>query len=264
MLHFFQNNKEKHLEISLFSNCVPKILMIWSTDIECDRLKLVILGYFLPFHSSKSLKNPNFEKMKQNAGDTIILHMCTKNHNYIRCSSWDIYRVRETEFFVICAIFCPFTPLMSRKLKIWKNEKTLGDIILLHMCNINDNHMTYDSWDIRHNWVFCRFELFLPFSLPNNLKNQNFEKNEKTFWRYYNFTFAYYKWGSHHVWLQRYGVQQTELFVILDHFLPFYPPPPPPLNIPEKKIFWKNENKTWRYITLHLCTTNDNHTMYVF
>ena len=131
------------------------------------------------------------------------------------------------------AIFCPFTPLMTKKLKIWKNEKTLGDIIILHMCNINDNHMTYDSWDIRHNWVFCRFGLFLPFSLPNNLKNQNFEKNEKTFWRYYHFTFAYYKWGSYHVWFLRYGVQQTELFVILDHFLPFYP-----LNIPGK-IFLK-------------------------
>ena len=77
------------------------------------------------------------------------------------------------------AIFYPFTPLMTRKLTIWKNEKTLGDIIILHMCNINDNHMTYDSWDIRHNWVFCRFGLFLPFSLPNNLKNQNFEKKWK-------------------------------------------------------------------------------------
>ena len=31
MLHYFKNGKEKHLEISLFYICVPKILMIWST-----------------------------------------------------------------------------------------------------------------------------------------------------------------------------------------------------------------------------------------
>ena len=122
MLHFFQNNKEKHLEISLFSNCVPKILMIWSTDTECDRFKLVILGHFLPFHASKSLKNPNFEKMKQNAGDTIILHMCTKNHNYIRYGSWDTEWERQNFLS-----FCHFLPFYStndqkiKNLKKWKN-----------------------------------------------------------------------------------------------------------------------------------------------
>ena len=29
---------------------------------------------------------------------------------------------------------------------------------------------------------------------------------------------------------ERYGAQQTEFFVILDRFLPFYPPPPPPMD----------------------------------
>ena len=31
---FFQTNKEKHVEISLFYISVPKILMIWSTVLE--------------------------------------------------------------------------------------------------------------------------------------------------------------------------------------------------------------------------------------
>ena len=35
-------------------------------------------------------KNQNFEKMKKKiAGDIIILHICTKNHNHMRYSSWD-------------------------------------------------------------------------------------------------------------------------------------------------------------------------------
>ena len=39
------------------------------------------------------LKNPksqNYEKMKENAGDAITLHKCTRNHNHMRCGSWDM------------------------------------------------------------------------------------------------------------------------------------------------------------------------------
>ena len=38
----------------------------------------------------------------------------------------------------------------TQKLKFGKNEKKTGDIILLHMCAINQGHMVYGSWDIRH------------------------------------------------------------------------------------------------------------------
>ena len=31
-----------------------------------------------------------------------------------------------------------------------KMEKMPGDIILLHMCTMSDNHMIYGSWDIQH------------------------------------------------------------------------------------------------------------------
>ena len=33
----------------------------------------------------------------------------------------------------------------------------------------------------------------------------------------------YHTWKPNDVWFLRYGVQSTEFFVILDHFLPFYP-----------------------------------------
>ena len=39
--------------------------MIYSSrDIECDRLKLVIMGPFLPFYSTNNPKNQNFEKKR--------------------------------------------------------------------------------------------------------------------------------------------------------------------------------------------------------
>ena len=62
--------------------------MIYSSrDIESDSMKLTILGHVLPFYPPKKPKNQNFEKMKNLAGDIIILHMCTKNHNHIMYGS---------------------------------------------------------------------------------------------------------------------------------------------------------------------------------
>ena len=61
-----------------------------------------------------------------------------------------------------------------------------------------------------------------------------------------------------------YGAQQTEFFLILDHFLPFYtpspnhpPPPPPPRqsNNPENQNFEKMK-KTGDIIILHRSIKN--------
>ena len=41
------------------------------------------------------------------------------------------------------AIFLPFTPRLTLKIKIWKKvkKKTPGYIILLHMCTMSEGHM---------------------------------------------------------------------------------------------------------------------------
>ena len=49
----------------------------------------------------------------------------------------------------------------------------------------------------------------------------------------------------------------TEFFVILDHFLPFYPP-----NNPKNQNFEKMKKTPGDIIILHKCTINDNHMMY--
>ena len=55
-------------------------------------------------------------------------------------------------FLSFQAIFCVFVPLLAPKIKIWKKyKKTLGHIILLHICTINQDHMMYGSWDIKFN-----------------------------------------------------------------------------------------------------------------
>ena len=97
----------------------------------------------------------------------------------------------------------------------------------------------------------------LPFYPTNNPQNQNFEKMKKNTWRYYHFAHAYHKWQSYDVWFLRYGVRQTKLFVILDHFLPFHP-----TNNLENRNFEKMKKIPGDIIILRMCTINNNHMIY--
>ena len=65
----------------------------------------------------------------------------------------------------------------------------------------------------------------------------------------------YYKWKPY-VWFLRNVVQQTEFFLILDHFCPFTP-----LATQTTKIL-KNYKKMPGDLILHTCTINDNQMMY--
>ena len=81
------------------------------------------------------------------------------------------YEARQTEFWGILGIFCPFNPLTIPKIKILKKwKKMLRDIIILHKCTKNDDHMLYSSWDTdsRRIWfLFFILGCFLPFNNPN-------------------------------------------------------------------------------------------------
>ena len=97
--------------------------------------------------------------MQQIAGDIIILLMCTKNHNH------DVLFLRhiETECFVILDHFLPIHhPDNLEYQNFEKLKKRPGDIIILHMCTINDNDTVYGSWDRWYIWsatdiIFCHF-----------------------------------------------------------------------------------------------------------
>ena len=86
---------------------------------------------------------------------------------------------------------------------------------------------------------------FLPFYCPPPplaTSKIKFWKSEKNSWRYYHFTHVYHKWQSYYVWFVRYGTQQTEIFVTVGHYLPFYLP-----EQPRKTKFWYKEKNAWRY-----------------
>ena len=147
--------------------------------------------------------------------------MCTKNHYHMMCGSWDMERDRQN-FLLFWTSFWPFTLLTTQKIKIMK---TAGDIIILQMCTINENHMMYGSWDMEHDrHNFLSFQaIFLSFYLTDNLKNQNFEKMKKIpgvviilhLSTTINDHMMYHSWDME---------RDVGFFVILDQFLHFYLP----------------------------------------
>ena len=78
-----------------FTPCTKNLDMISSSwDIKCNRLKLVILGQFLPFTPPPptrclKLQKSKFLKNEKNCWWYHHLNMCTKNHNHMMCSFWD-------------------------------------------------------------------------------------------------------------------------------------------------------------------------------
>ena len=114
--------------------------------------------------------------------------------------------------------------------------------------------MVPEIWSVTDR-IFSYSGPFFAFLTPYGPRKSKFWKNEKHT-RYY-FTNAYHNWQSHDVWFLKYEMQQTESLIILDHFLPFYPP-----NNPKNLNFEKLKKTPGDIITLHMCTINDNHMMY--
>ena len=71
---------------------------------------------------------------------------------FLKCKVW------LTQIFVILCNFLPFQSHNSSE------NQALGDIIILHICPINDNHLMYGSWDMTER-IFCYFgSFFCPFT----------------------------------------------------------------------------------------------------
>ena len=171
-----------------------------SWDMEWDNFFAV---YLLP----NNPENQNFEKMKKASGDVIILNLCNKKHDHMMYAYSDMECLHRHNFLSFQAIFCSFAPLLTPEIKICnKCKKSPGDIILLHMCTINQDHMMYGSWDMKFNRqnFFVILGNFLSFYPPNTLKNENI-KNVKNHWRYHHFTQVYQKSWSSAILFQRYG-----------------------------------------------------------
>ena len=98
----------------------------------------------------KNPKNQNFEK-----NETKLLQIL-----FLR------YKLQRTELFVVLGNFLPFdSPNNPKKSKFWKT-KLPRDIIILHLCTTNENHMMYGSWDKEHDRqnFFSIWTILCPFT----------------------------------------------------------------------------------------------------
>ena len=167
-----KKNEKNPLEISSLYTSVSKIMIICYTDPEiwCVTDVIVIFHFGLLFTLSPlTAQNIKILKKwkKKTPGDIINLHTCTKNYNHMMYGSWDMKHDRQN-FLSFWTVFCHFTPLTTQKIKILKNwKKTPGDIIILHKCTKNHDHMLYCSLDMARNGFNCYFSfwaIFCPFT----------------------------------------------------------------------------------------------------
>ena len=129
-----------------------------SWDNEQNILKLVILGHFCPF---TSLKNPKIKILK-NKKNGWRYHLFRHDVWFLR-SKWDRHN-----FLSFWVFFYPSSPPHNQESQNFeKLKKPPADIIILHICTINNNHMMYGSWDIeRDRQNFFILDHLLPF-YPN-------------------------------------------------------------------------------------------------
>ena len=86
-------------------------------------------------------ENQNSEEMKKAFVDVIILNLCNKKHDHMMYGYSDMEFSRR-QYFVISGRFLLFCPTIDcEDLNSQKCKKTPGDIILLHVCTISQDHM---------------------------------------------------------------------------------------------------------------------------
>ena len=155
----------------------------------------------------------------------------TKIHDHMMYVPWNTECDR---LFVILGHFLHFTPLLTPIRKIWKNVKKPSPFAL-HRCTMNEDHIIYDSWDIRHNkeiflsfWViFCPLTLlttqeikFLKTMKKKKKKKKNDKPGDIIIWHLCttNDDMMYGSWNMEH---------NRQNFSHFGPFLPFYPPNKP-------------------------------------
>ena len=178
----FWKNEKKSADITILGRCTinDNHMMYGSWDTKHDKQNfLSFWTIFCPFSPLTTWKIKILKKWKKMPEDIIILQMYTTNDNHMMDGSWDMEHDRQN-FLSFWTNFCTLinTPSSLKNKKFEKMKITTEEVIILHMCTINDNYMMYGSWDIK-----CDRQNFLSFWTifypPNNPEKQNFEKMKK-------------------------------------------------------------------------------------
>ena len=125
-----------------------------SWDIDCEGLKLLLLGDVLHFYPPKTPQKIKILKKWKKLWNVSSFYSWTPKTTIIRCTVPEIQRDRQN-FLSFRTIPCPFTPNNWENQNCEKMKKTLGHVIILHMRTKNQK-----SW---YGVCFLRLDHFLSF-----------------------------------------------------------------------------------------------------
>ena len=135
---------------------------------------------FCSFTSLTTRKIKILKKWK-NRLEILSFYTCAPKMTTIWCMVPEILSAANRNFFILYH-FLTFYPLNNLKNQNFdKMKKTPGDIIILHTCTINDNHMMYGSWDMKceeHNFLSF-WTIFCPFTSLTTLQIKILKKCKK-------------------------------------------------------------------------------------
>ena len=124
--------------------------MIYSFwDIECVRLKLVIISDFLSFYTIlKTWKIIILEKWKKLLAISSF-YICVPKTTIIWCMLPEKWSATDTNFCHFGPFFAVLPHNWPRNLKFEKNVQKDLEILSFYTC-VNEDHVMYGSSDIRH------------------------------------------------------------------------------------------------------------------
>ena len=148
---------KKHLEMSSFFKCVPKITIIWCMLSEIWSTTDNFLSFwtiFCPFTPLLTPKNKTPAKCKKNI-EILSSSTCVPWMKIIWCMVLEIKDTTE--------LFCHFGPFFDppnnpKNQNFYKKKSMPENIIILYLCAINDVRMMYGSWNME-----CERQNFLSF-----------------------------------------------------------------------------------------------------
>ena len=141
-------------------------MLYCSWDMVYDRYKCYFSFWaiFCSFNPSTAQIIKISEKWKK-IGDIIIIHKCSKNHDYMLHCSWDMVYDGCNCYVPFFGYFYPFNPSTAQIMRISEKWKKIGDIIILHKFSKNHDHMLHCSWDMVHDGCNCYVPFLAIFTL---------------------------------------------------------------------------------------------------
>ena len=214
------------LDISTIYTCAIKNTIIWGmvSDIWSETEFFCHFGPFFTYFPFNNSEINILKKWKKHL-EMSSCYTCVPKISTTWCMLPKIWSATEN-FLSFWVIFCPFTPLITPKIKIWKNCTNCLEI--LSFSHVNHKWMLYDVWFLRYKAsqreLLVILGQFFIFDSPNNLKNEKCEKMKKSHGNIIIIHLCNINYNHiYDVWFLRYGVGCTELFVILGHFSPSAP-----------------------------------------